>query len=183
MSRIHAVTCATMTLFAALLWGAPAAGAHSALVSSDPAKGQVLEAAPERVALVFNEPVETGFAEIVVTGPDRNSQWQTGGPAISGTSVSTALVPLGPAGEYTISYRVVSADGHPVSGSLAFSMAIPSHTPAAAAQTDGPPAPAVTKPPRLDLPVWLWISGAVALLGAGFLVAWRISAPSPRESK
>ena len=46
--------------------------------------------------------------------------------------------PLGPAGRYEVGYRIVSDDGHPVSGALSFTLTTPG--PAAAPATTAPAA-------------------------------------------
>ena len=56
---------------------------------------------------------------MTVVGPDGNL-WSTGEPRVQGAVISIDLMPLGPAGTYTVNYRVTSADGHVVSGSWPF---------------------------------------------------------------
>lgn len=97
--------------------------AHSTLQESDPADGAQLDDPPETVRLTFDEPILDGPNEITVTGPE-NGEWQHEQTLeISGEVVSTELATLGPAGEYTVDYRVISLDGHPVSGSVGFTLA------------------------------------------------------------
>jgi methionine-rich copper-binding protein CopC len=165
----------------ALLVGAAPAFAHTRLESSDPADGASLSAAPVTVSLTFSEDIDPGFATITVVGPDGTS-YQNGDVTGDGGEVRTAVSPLGPAGTYEIGYRVVSDDGHPVSGKVAFTLTAPG--PAAAAPTVAPeptaaPAPAVA--PQADTqesegaPVWPWILGAVVLVGAGATAALRLA--------
>jgi len=45
-----------------------------------------------------------------------------GDPAVEGSTVSVAVDGLGPVGEYTVAFRVTSADGHPVSGTRTFTL-------------------------------------------------------------
>jgi hypothetical protein len=84
--------------------------------------------------------------------------------------VSAPLRPLGPPGAYTIRYRVTSADGHPVSGAIAFRLTVAG--PGAAV-----PAAAMTASPAGagSMPLWPWISGGAVLLGTGFAVARRLA--------
>ena len=56
---------------------------------------------------------------MTVVGPDGNL-WSTGEPRVEGAVISIDVMPLGPAGTYTVNYRVTSADGHVVSGSWPF---------------------------------------------------------------
>lgn len=98
---------------------APPAAAHAELLSVDPAKGARLSAAPSTVKLRFNEPVSTRFAQIAVTGPD-GKDYADGKPNVSGDTATVSLRALGPEGKYTVGWRVVSSDGHPVNGSYSF---------------------------------------------------------------
>ena len=70
---------------------------------------------------------------MTVVGPDGNV-WSTGEPTVQGAVVGIGLRPLGPAGTYTVNYRVTSADGHVVSGSWSFRLTV------AGTGTPGPPA-------------------------------------------
>lgn len=103
------------------------ASAHSALISSTPADGATVEAPLTSVELIFNEAVQSEFAQLVVLGDD-GVEYQTGAPQIVGGTV-TQGVDSPPDGGYSLSYRVVSADGHPVEGTLTFTMAAGSSAP------------------------------------------------------
>ncbi len=183
--RNSALRAVAVTLLAglALLLGAAPAFAHTKLQSSDPADGASLDTAPQRVSLTFNENMTPGFSTINVVGPEGGTRYETGEVAVEGGVVSTELLPLGPAGRYEIGYRVVSADGHPVTGSVAFTLTTPG--PGASAATPAPAAPpagAAAPPPAaaaLDddgggTPVWPWIIGAVVLVGGGVVAALRL---------
>lgn len=178
---LRALALALLSVLALLAGAAPAL-AHTRLVGSDPADGASLDTAPDRVALTFNETMQADFSTITVVGPD-GAEWQTGEVAASGETVGVAVRPLGPAGRYEIGYRVVSDDGHPVTGSVAFTLTAPG--PGAAASTAPAPstqAPApVAAPPAVEAegadegaPVWPWIAGAVVLVGAGVTAALRM---------
>ena len=108
---------AAMALAATI--GAQVASAHAARVSADPADNAVLATGPERVSATFNERLQTTFVAMTVVGPDGNL-WSTGEPAVAGPVASIGMRALGPAGTYTVNYRVTSADGHVVSGSWSF---------------------------------------------------------------
>lgn len=169
-----------------LLAGTAPAFAHTRLQASDPPDGATVATAPQRVSLTFNENLPAEFSTIVVTGPD-GAAWQTGPVTADGTTISTAVRPLGPAGRYEIGYRVVSDDGHPVEGKIAFTLTLPG--PGAAAV----PAPAAAPPPA-NAPVvsptaargggtaaWPWIAGAVVLVGVGVVAALRLGRTPPRD--
>ena len=92
---------------------------------------------------------------------------------MSGNRVTAPLRPLGPAGIYTVSFHIVSQDGHPVSGSYPFTLT------AAGSGTPAPESAAAVSTvaaaePR-TVPVWVWFGGAGLLLVIGALVAWRIA--------
>lgn len=106
---------------------ATAANAHSALRSSDPANGSTLTAAPDQVNLVFNEEVEPQYVDGAVTIGSAD-------PAPVSATVEEATVVLtvpaqtnaaaeaGGLTSWRVDYRVVSADGHPISGAVTFSV-------------------------------------------------------------
>jgi copper transport protein len=105
----------------ALASAAPAS-AHASLVRTDPAEGAIVETQPSAVTLVFNEPVGTGLGRVNLIGPDGKRIAIEPRRGASDREVTTPL-PAGLArGTYLVSYRVTSADSHPVSGSVAFSI-------------------------------------------------------------
>ena len=103
----------------AVLVGAGAAQAHSTLVSTVPVDGSTVATAPERVNLTFNEPARSLGTEVVVTAPDGRTI-SSGDPVLDGSSVSQAVAGALPAGAYTVTWRVTSADGHPLEGVFSF---------------------------------------------------------------
>ncbi|MEV5437198.1 copper resistance protein CopC [Streptomyces sp. NPDC052682] len=116
-----------------LLGGAGPATAHAALKGTDPKDGTVLKAAPRHVTLTFTESVGLLDDSFRVYDPDGH-RVRTGEPRHADGRSDTARVTLpGKAGEgtYTVAWRVVSADSHPVSGAFTFSVGTPSPTPAA----------------------------------------------------
>ncbi|MFS2293283.1 MAG: copper resistance protein CopC [Actinomadura sp.] len=89
---------------------APPATAHPRLVESTPAKGASAESVTE-VKLVFNEKINV--AEVVVRDAEGKT-FQEGDAERSGTTVTQKLSGELPAGTYTVAYRVVGVDGHPI---------------------------------------------------------------------
>ncbi|OBF49320.1 copper resistance protein CopC [Mycobacterium sp. 852002-50816_SCH5313054-b] len=132
--------------------------AHAARVSTDPADHAALASGPDRVSATFNERLQTAFAAMTVVGPDANV-WSTGEPTVQGAIVAIGLRPLGPAGTYTVNYRVTSADGHVVSGSWSFRLTVPG--------TGTPGPPAAGSGGGGGTPVWPFAVLAVALVAAG----------------
>jgi methionine-rich copper-binding protein CopC len=104
---------------------ASAAEAHASLLKTVPANGSVLHEAPSQVVLTFSEPVSASFATVSVTDDSGRSVGQ-GKAAVNGSVVTQALAPdLGSSG-YVVTYRVISDDGHPVSDTTTFTLALPS---------------------------------------------------------
>ncbi|MGW5327373.1 copper resistance CopC/CopD family protein [Streptomyces sp. NPDC004014] len=116
-----------------LLGTAVPASAHAALRGTDPADGTVLKSAPRRVTLTFTESVGLLTDSFRVYDPG-NHRLRTGEADHAPGRSDTARVPL-PArlgtGTYTVTWRVVSADSHPVSGALTFSVGERTAAPAA----------------------------------------------------
>jgi copper transport protein len=105
----------------ALVW-APAASAHASLTGTYPVDQSELEKAPSHVGLEFNEPVSPlAFTLISPDGKktrlDRVQQHDA--------RLSVELPPLSERGSFGLSWRVVSVDGHPVSGTFTFSVGAP----------------------------------------------------------
>jgi hypothetical protein len=167
----------------ALLLGASPAFAHAEFESSDPADGASLATGPSTISVTFSDTMQQGFNELTVIGPDGTTHYENGEVLADGDTVSVGVNPLGPAGRYQIGYRVLSDDGHPVSGSVAFTLTAPgpaaaqlaSSAAAAPAPADAAPAPVAQQDTGSGgSPVWPWIVGAVVLVAAGVFVAMRL---------
>lgn len=180
MRRVVSLLLTGLVAGAVVLGAATPALAHNVLISSDPEDGSSLARSPGAITLTFDQPVQAGekFNTITVTGPE-GTRWEAGGePTIRNNTVEFPMRPLGPAAEYTVSYRILSADGHPVSGSLKFTLT---------EAGTGTPAPATTAQDAAadsggdggGVPIWVWIAGAVVLLAGGVFVALRGGAQQP----
>ncbi|MGH3730539.1 MAG: copper resistance protein CopC [Micromonosporaceae bacterium] len=141
---------------AALCWAAPAV-AHAALLGSSPANGAVVEDAPSVVTLRFSEPVEPVPGQVRILAPD-GGRADNGEPRASGGEVRITMRDGAPKGTYLVTFRVVSADGHPVTGGFTFSVGEPSKSP--------PPAPATEE----QDPLVAWLLPALRYLGYAGLV-------------
>jgi copper transport protein len=98
---------------------ATAASAHASLVSVEPRDGSVLTQAPKTVQLRFNEPVTPAVINLI------DAAGSTRVDATVRSEGETIVVTLPedlPRGTQLVSYRVISADGHPVGGSILFSI-------------------------------------------------------------
>ncbi|MEU9825678.1 copper resistance CopC family protein [Micromonospora chersina] len=173
-----------------LLPAAPAA-AHNSLTGSDPKNGARVATAPKRIELRFLASPAPATTKITVTGPD-NVPAAGGAPTFAANRVSVPFTP-GAAGLYIVAYRIGSADGHPVSGEIRFTLttgtaAAPPSTTAAptgaapSTPTASPATPAASPTPAADEADddegtgWLWaVAAAVVLvaLGAGLLLRRR----------
>jgi copper transport protein len=111
--------------YAVLLSVSPAQ-AHASLVGTDPEEGAVLEQAPETITFTFDEAVTLPPAGVTVY--DAKGQEVTSEATASGTEMKVALPKASSLGDgtYVVAWRAVSADGHPISGSLTFAVGAPS---------------------------------------------------------
>lgn len=157
------------------------ASAHNSLVSSNPVNEATLDAGPQTVVLTFDQPVQEGegLNSVAVTGPD-GTQWQGGPAKVDSNVVSAPVRALGPAGIYTVGYRIVSADGHPVSGKVTFTLSKPG-TGTPAKVSENTTVPGTTEGDSSGVPIWLWLVGAAVLLGAGLFFAMRIGGGKQSE--
>ena len=126
MLRPRRAACALIGGVLLALGPAGPAAAHTGLVSSEPAAGATVASAPTSMRLTFAEPVEPGLAAAAVSvGGAPPSPAAT---TVSGSDVVVA-VPAPGAGpppsapSWEVSYRVVSRDGHPVTGTVDFTVA------------------------------------------------------------
>jgi copper transport protein len=110
-----------LALLAVLLPAGPAS-AHALLEETVPARGAALEAAPGQVELRFSEPVEVAFGAVRVYGADGAEVQDDAAfhPRDEDRAVAVRLRGGLPDGGYTVTYRVVSADSHPISGGFVF---------------------------------------------------------------
>lgn len=115
----------------ALFVPAAPAAAHDEFLGSDPAPGSTVDAAPAAVELTFSAPPSAlGSTVQVVDGA--GTEWADGDLRIVDAVATQPLAPGMPDGTYTVQWRVVSSDAHPIEGSFDFSVAAGS-TPAATA--------------------------------------------------
>lgn len=143
-----------LAIVGAVLLPAAAAHAHAGLVSARPEDGSVLQNAPERFELTFSEPVSP--LRLTLVEPDGTVLDITGAKS-SGAVLTLPLPPSLTDGTHLLAWRVVSADGHPVSGSVRFSVKAPS--------ADPPALPPDTDRVSLAL---LWASRLLLYLGLFF---------------
>jgi len=170
------------------LLAATGAQAHAVLRSISPADGAQLTQAPTQVVLTFDEAVSTSFATVTVTDASGHSV-VSGRTQVDDAKVTQALKGDLQSGKYTVAYRVVSDDGHPVSDKTTFTLALPAaDTPTSTASASTPPAVtptgSTTSPATVPssgsaadatrsasdggVPVWVWVVvGILVLAGVG----------------
>jgi copper transport protein len=103
----------------------PTASAHAILLSSTPASDSVVDRPPKSVVLRFNEPVESAFGSVRVY--DSQAKRVDDGRVTRPTdrTVQVGVAPRLPDGTYTVTWRVVSADSHPITGAFVFHVGAP----------------------------------------------------------
>jgi copper transport protein len=111
-----------ITVALAALTAAPAAFAHAILQESTPSNNSVVRTSPKTVSLRFNEAVETAFGSIRVydCGGGRVDSGKILRP--SKDSVAVTIDRTLARGTYTVTWRVISADSHPVAGAFVFNV-------------------------------------------------------------
>lgn len=153
------------------------AAAHADLISSDPSDGAVLDATPATITLTFSDPLLVDGVQISLVTAE-GTVVPSDPPTVDGATASLPWpVAAGP-GSYEVGYRVVSADGHPVSGAVSFVVQA-----GAAEATAAPVQPvAPTEPPDSStaaadsmMPVSPLILGAALLAALAVAIAGAIA--------
>jgi methionine-rich copper-binding protein CopC len=184
-----------LAVLAVILLPAGPAAAHSDLKSSDPADGATLVEAPAAVSFTFNEQLLAQGNAVVLTELMTGTRLEVGPVEVDGETVSVDWPERSGAGQYRAAYRVVSADGHPIDGSITFTVESSGESPWPTAQsspseatpsaeqspttgatpTDGTPSPVAVATPTSPAPddtdpgvlAWVLGLGVVVLVGAG----------------
>ncbi|MGN9810916.1 copper resistance CopC/CopD family protein [Micromonospora sp. BQ11] len=159
-----------LALVLAALCGALApagpAAAHAVVVSTSPQRDAVVGYAPREVVVTFSEPVTPVPGRARVLAPD-GRRTDVGDPEVRGTTMRIAVrAPARPLGTYLVSYRVISADGHPVAGSFTYSAGAPSTAPPQPTTDDASPGG-----PLVPVARYLGYLGLVAAVGPPLLAA------------
>ena len=111
-----------MVTFSLLLATAPAANAHTSLVSSNPKSNAMLMESPKSISITFNEDLIriSGKNVSKISLSNTIGNVKLGAITINKGTITAKLLKTLPVSKYKVTYRVVSADGHPVSGSYNF---------------------------------------------------------------
>lgn len=152
--RIHGCLKLLVVMLVAMLVQAGAAWAHASLNSTSPADGSILGEAPDLYSLTFSEPVAP-LSLLLVKSDGTSLQLESF--VVKGNTVEIKAPEDLERGTHILTWRVVSADGHPVGGSVIFSVGeASSHAPVAREETDW------------TVRFWLWLS-KVALYAGLFI--------------
>ncbi len=162
-----------------VLGGAGPASAHAALRSTDPGDGTVLQRAPRTVTLTFTESVGLRDDSFRVLDPGGHRLRTEDAGHADGRSDTARVTLPGTLGEgtYTVAWRVVSADSHPVSGAFTFSVGKPSATAAAAAA--GPTEDPLTAVLHRIARYLAYLAAALLVGTAAFVALCRPPDPAP----
>ena len=162
-------------LAAALLGAVAPASAHDAAESTSPASGATVAMPPEQVSVTFNKnPLALGSQILVNDAAGTN--WSDGAVEIVDNVASQKLKAGAPAGAYTVVWRVVSSDSHPIEGSFTFTATAGAtgSTAAAAVPTMGTAQPGTTPAPApapAGSQQFPWSVMVFVAVGVGILVA------------
>lgn len=115
---VHSLLVTCIGLALALL--AAPASAHTELVGGSPKPGEVLQTPVTQVELTFASDLLAEGSQVLVRDPKGLERARA--TAVSGASVSVPVKPLQAAGRYTVAYRAVAVDGHPITGSYRFTV-------------------------------------------------------------
>lgn len=160
--QLLSVLLGTFVFAVALLGFSAPALAHDVAESSSPAQGATLEAPPEQVSVTFNKnPLGIG-AQFSVKD-SAGAEWADGAVEIVDNVASQKLKAGAPAGAYTVAWRVVSSDSHPIEGTFGFT--------ATAAAEGGSPSAVTTAGPSS--------AAAAAVPGMGTAQPGITEAPAP----
>ncbi|MEU8163343.1 copper resistance CopC family protein [Micromonospora parva] len=155
---------AVLAVLVAVLIPAGPAWAHNSLRAATPARDATLSSAPTEVTLEFMRRLDPTFTTIVLTDAAKR-KLPTGEPVVTGATSTVRVTDTLPNGTYTVAYRVVSVDGHPVQGSYPFTVADPSSSAAPVANLSASaPAPAAAGAESDDGPSGVLVAGAALSL-------------------
>ncbi|MFS0700295.1 copper resistance CopC family protein [Cellulomonas sp. 179-A 4D5 NHS] len=170
------LTSVAALLVAVVLAAAPAA-AHTGLVSSNPAAGAALTEVPATVTLTFSQEISEQFATAALsvdgaTGSEVPLTVQGAQAVLDTTAVPDLPVTPGQANAWQVLYRVVSPDGHPISGTVDFTVTPPAPPTPVTTEPTSPttaPSPETTTPAAIAAPGDPAADGAGTMRGGGAL--------------
>jgi len=178
--------------------------AHDAFVGSDPAANSTLTEPPIFVSAIFSADVVVldGAVVLQVTGPN-GDLISDGNPRVDGGTVTQPLIEHDTPGTYSVFWRIVGSDGHPIEGEFEYSLdpvaaSQPSEAPTAPATTSTPASPTATESvpdeeatptdgnSLASLAFWFAVASIVLLLGVGAIMPFmmiRLRRRAQREAE
>lgn len=182
-----AAVVAALAFASALLFSAAPASAHDVAESTAPTNGATVAEVPASVSITFNNrPLAIGSGVTVTAGGEN---WADGAVEIIDNMAVQKLRPGAPAGEFTVVWRVVSSDSHPIEGTFTFtatagstttasgttsaspsvSAAVPTAGTAAPGTGNSEPAPAASQP-------FPWSIVGLAVVAIGLVIFLAVTA-------
>ena len=159
--RCAGVLLAVLTAASVAVGAAATADAHDVLISTSPADGARVATVPSTVTLRFNETVLGVGTEVAVSGPA--GQVQLGKASVVDDTVTQRVQPGAAAGRYTVSWRVTSVDGHPVSGTFTFTATAAGQGTASPSSTASGATPSTGQASASSVP-WFLLSASALLV-------------------
>ncbi|MFF2485579.1 copper resistance protein CopC [Microbacterium sp. NPDC058062] len=191
-ARVCAFLAALLVAFGVVLATASPAHAHDELLGSDPAADSTLDALPAQLTLTFSAEIADDAGASVVEVTDASGASLVDGTPTTQDNVLTQPLTGEASGAVTVLWKVVSSDGHPISGEFTFTVAgaptptetaTPTPTETSAPTQSAEPTPTVTSEPVADegssaLP---WIIAGVLALALIAAVVYLLVSRSRRE--
>ena len=197
-ARVCALVAALLVATAFAVTTSSPAHAHDDLVGSDPASGATVDALPAQLTLTFSAEIADDEGASVVEVTDASGTPLTAGTPTAHDNVLTQPLEGEASGTVTVLWKVVSSDGHPISGEFAFTVAgapaptetaspapsetaVPTATPSASASPSATGAP--VDEDSTFAQVWPWVLGGLLLAGAGGAVIYLLTSRARRENE
>ncbi|NRD27955.1 copper resistance CopC family protein [Frigoribacterium sp. VKM Ac-2836] len=178
-----AVFAAVLLAIGAAVGVATPVQAHDQIISTSPSEDGHVDTAPAEVSMVYTDSlIEVGAVVLVMDDTDKD--WADGPVALDGPNATQAIKPGMPDGIYQVRWRVVSSDGHPISGVYDFAVGTATLTtdtstdaeatadPAAAGPDEDTATGATATPSTVSSTVVIGLLGAVAGLAVFGGVLW-----------
>ncbi|ALV46628.1 hypothetical protein MB46_15145 [Arthrobacter alpinus] len=134
---VRRVFAALLAMTLLLLGSSTAALAHDAITGTTPADGSTVETVPDKIEITMsNTPAVIGSQVLVLDSA--GTDWATGSVDVLDTVATQNVRPGAPAGKFTVKWRLVSSDSHPVEGEFSFTASAAATSTAGAAVGAGP---------------------------------------------